>query len=110
MASGRISGRISRRIRMVAVLALVLGACSGVPEEATGPEIYALSCARCHGSQLEGGVGPALGVGSNAAGQPDEYLVTTISRGLGRMPSFSGTLTEDQILAVVAFVRDEQTG
>ncbi len=93
----------------MAVLALMLGACSGVPEGATAPEIYALSCARCHGSQLEGGVGPALGVGSHAADQPDEYLETTIARGLGRMPSFSGTLTDAQILAVVAFLRDEQS-
>jgi cytochrome c551 len=103
-------GRISLRTRVTAVLALTLTACSGIPEDASAPDVYALSCARCHGSQLEGGVGPALGVGSNSADQPDEYLVTTISRGFGRMPGFSGTLTEEQILAVVAFLRDEQAG
>lgn len=97
--------------RLSAVLALLLVAgCSSVPEDATAGEIYALSCARCHGSNLEGGVGPALGVGSAAADQTDEYLVTTISRGKGRMPSFSGSLTEAQILAVVDFLREQQAG
>ncbi|MGF1666794.1 MAG: c-type cytochrome [Acidimicrobiia bacterium] len=105
-----VAARSSLRTRMVAVLALVLVACSGVPEDASAPDVYALSCARCHGSQLEGGVGPALGAGTNSADQPDEYLVTTISRGFGRMPGFSGTLTDEQILALVAFLRDEQAG
>jgi cytochrome c551 len=105
-----VTGRISVRTRMVAVLALVLAACSGVPEDASAPDVYALSCARCHGSQLEGGVGPALGPGSNSVDQPDDYLVTTISRGFGRMPGFAGTLTDEQILSLVAFLRDEQAG
>lgn len=82
---------------MILALVLVAG-CSSVPEDASGAEIYALSCARCHGSALEGGVGPALDVASNAAEQTDEYLITTISRGKGRMPSFSGSLTETQLL------------
>jgi mono/diheme cytochrome c family protein len=94
----------------VVLLASMLGACGGVPADASGPDIYSLSCARCHGSQLEGGVGPPLGPGSNSAAQSDEYLITTISRGLGRMPSFSGSLTEPQIMSVVRFIRHEQAG
>jgi mono/diheme cytochrome c family protein len=88
--------------------AVVLAGCSGVPADATGPDIYSLSCARCHGSELEGGVGPPLGAGSAAAEKTDDHLVTTISRGAGRMPSFSGALTEDQIVSVVAFLRERQ--
>lgn len=93
---------------MVVLALVVLTGCSSVPEDATGGDIFALSCARCHGSNLEGGVGPALGVGSAAADQTDEYLVTTIGRGKGRMPSFSGSLTEAQILSVIDYLREQQ--
>jgi mono/diheme cytochrome c family protein len=53
-------------------------------------------------------VGPALGAGSHAAEQPDGYLLTTITRGRGAMPSFSRTLSETQIEAVVAYLREQQ--
>lgn len=92
------------------VLALLLAGCGGVPEDATGPEIYATSCARCHGSNLEGGVGPALGSGAPSVDQSDEYLTTTISRGKGRMPSFGSALSDDQIASVVAYIREQQGG
>ncbi len=92
------------------VLALLLGACSfGRPaDDATGEEIYAQLCARCHGADLQGGLGPPLGPGSNSAIEDDGYLVFTIENGRGRMPSFSGTLTDDQVDLLVAYMRDVQ--
>jgi mono/diheme cytochrome c family protein len=53
-------------------------------------------------------VGPALGPGSNAATQADEFIVLTVTRGRGRMPSFGSTLTSEQIDRVVAFLREQQ--
>ncbi len=91
-------------------LALVLTACGRIPEDASGIEIYLQACARCHGAELEGRIGPALGAGSDVADQPDQYYVTTITRGKGRMPSFRATLTEEQIERVIAFVRSRQIG
>lgn len=87
--------------------ALMVTAC-GPDEAATGPEIYAQVCARCHAADLSGGVGPALGPGSSAAGQPDEFLVQTITDGRGRMPSFRQTLSAEQIERIVSFLRAEQ--
>lgn len=90
---------------------LLLTGCTTVPEDASGAEIFGLLCARCHGSSLEGGVGPQLrGPDAASASQPDEYLTTTISRGKGRMPSFRSTLSDDQISRVVGFIREQQSG
>jgi mono/diheme cytochrome c family protein len=90
---------------------LVLSACSlGAPDEdATGEEIYAQLCARCHGADLSGGVAPPLGSDSNAATEHDEYLEFTVSNGRGRMPSFP-SLSEQQIDRLVGYIREVQGG
>ncbi|MGH8873840.1 MAG: c-type cytochrome [Acidimicrobiia bacterium] len=91
-------------------LLLALAACTGSPPpDATGEEVFVQVCARCHGEDLAGGAGPAIGSGSNAASRPDEFLVQTIERGRGRMPSFSGTLSDDQIARVVEYLRMRQS-
>jgi mono/diheme cytochrome c family protein len=94
---------------ILALLGLLAGACVGRPsEDATGEEIYLQLCSNCHGDGLEGAIGPALGPGSNAASRPDEYLRVTITEGRGRMPSFSSTLTGDQVERLIDYLREEQ--
>jgi mono/diheme cytochrome c family protein len=98
-----------KRGLLAALSTVLLTACTGGPApDAGGDEIYGLLCARCHGAELQGGVGPGLGVGSPSAGRPDEYLLTVITRGQGGMPAFGNTLSEDQILRLVAFIRERQ--
>lgn len=93
-------------------MVLLLGACSvsRPPEDASGEEIYAQLCANCHGADLEGGVGPPLGPGSNAAEQPDAFLEVTILAGRGRMPSFSSTLNQAQVDRLIGYIREVQAG
>lgn len=99
------------RIAAAVVAAVALSACDGgPPPDASGEEIYLQSCARCHGEDLGGGIGPPLGGDSAAAHQPDEFYHQTIADGRGRMPSFSQTLTEGQIDRVVEYLRIEQGG
>ena len=97
---------------VVAVLAALVGAgcSSSITPDASGDEIYKALCTRCHSGDLTGGVGPALGPGSEVADQPDAYLTQTITSGFGRMPSFRNTLTEDQITRLVEFLRTRQAG
>lgn len=80
----------------------------GPPAAATGEQVYEQVCARCHAGDLSGGVGPAIGPGSNSAEQDDEFLRLTIRDGRGRMPSFRNTLTEEQIDRVIEHIREEQ--
>ncbi len=78
-------------------------------------EIYAATCAACHGADLEGGGGflnprgPSLGPGSAAAGRSDDYYTQTITRGQGRMPPVR-TLSDQQIALVISYIRSVQEG
>ena len=96
----------------IAVLvAALLNACGGggVPEDATGEEIYVQVCARCHGDDLRGGTGlPLIGEDARSIDKPERYFVQSISAGIGRMPSFRGTLSDEQILRVTRYVMEQQ--
>lgn len=90
------------------VTLLVSGCSTQVPDDATGEEIYLQLCGRCHGNELEGRIGSALGPGSFSASQSDEYLVFTIENGRGRMPSFGSTLDDAQVGVLVDYIRAVQ--
>lgn len=95
--------------RLLSLFLVLIVACTGAPpEDATGAQIYGQVCSNCHGDDLSGGVGPALGPGSPGADVPDDFVVETISRGRGSMPAFSRTLTPEQIARVVSFLRERQ--
>ena len=99
--------------KILATLMLILigsGCSTDIALDADGQEIYSALCTRCHSSDLSGGVGPALGAGSDVANQPDTYLTQTITSGLGRMPAFRSTLTSEQVQRVVDFLRTNQAG
>jgi cytochrome c551 len=76
----------------------------------TGAELYETHCSACHGSSLEGGIGPRLDAGSDAADLTDSRLVMRISEGRNGMPAFSETLSEDEIDQILGFIREEQNG
>lgn len=98
------------RIVGVALVASLVAGCTGrPPADATGEEIYLQLCSNCHGDDLSGGLGPALGPDSNAADQPDEFLEVTISDGRGRMPSFAASLDDEQMGRLIAYLRSEQS-
>jgi mono/diheme cytochrome c family protein len=75
---------------------------------ARGEAVFAANCVVCHGSNLEGVVGPALGSGSNTASLSDDELAATITNGQSAMPAFSGVLEPEEIAGVIAYLRDAQ--
>jgi mono/diheme cytochrome c family protein len=73
-----------------------------------GASIYATRCAGCHSADGSGGFGPALGGGVVVSTFPDAAdQVALVKGGRGSMPSFSTSLTDEQIAAVVAYTRDQ---
>lgn len=92
------------------VLLLAAAACGGSTEGLEGGELYEASCAHCHGSVGEGGVGPAVGPGSNTAVVlTDEQIVGVIRVGPGAMPG-SPNLSDAQVQSLVDFLRELQSG
>src|SRR6185436_7523738 len=106
--------RVTQRITAVAVAAFVIllftnepQKAAPVPEKGTpaGQAIFATRCASCHGLDGGGGFGPALaGVVTGRYPDPaDEEAV--VANGRGAMPSFSDSLSPEQIKLVVDFTR-----
>ena len=76
-----------------------------------GQEVYTSTCADCHRSNGEGlpNAIASLAKSGFVAGDPIP-VVTVILEGrkgnLGRMPAWKDTLTDQQIAAVVSFIRN----
>jgi polyvinyl alcohol dehydrogenase (cytochrome) len=68
-----------------------------------GERVYARSCALCHGGSGEGATGPSL------VGVEDRLTIeqhrSVVQDGRGRMPGWSGSLSAEEIEAVVDYER-----
>lgn len=94
---------------LLLAVSIVAVACGGGPDATTlGADLYEVSCARCHGDNLEGGIAPALGPGSpSATSLSDDQLIGAIRIGPGAMPGF-GRLSDEQVRSVVDYLREVQ--
>lgn len=110
------------RSAWVLVLVLAAVACIGCDkpkDQATqGRELFASTCARCHGADGTGGLptvagGPAPRNFHDHAFQlshTDEQLKLTITNGKGTaMPGFGKTFDDAQLAALIAHVRSLDT-
>lgn len=81
-----------------------------VPDAAASGATFRSKCAMCHGQD---GAGSTVGKSMNVPDLrspavqklPDAQLAQIISDGKGGMPSFKGSLSEDQIHSLVSYVR-----
>ncbi len=91
---------------LIAALSVVAAACSGAPSTDTfGEDLYNVSCGRCHGPNLEGGIGPAVDAGSRTALEFSDAQIADIIRvGPGAMPGFD-RLSDEQVDSLVEFLR-----
>ena len=88
------------------------------PLVARGRDIYAKACANCHGANLEGqpgwrtrrGLAPAHDETGHTWHHPDKMLLQVVRDGTvrmgGTMPAFRGVLTEEEMLAVLSFIKN----
>lgn len=74
---------------------------------ALGAQVYAQSCASCHGDQGEGHIllpqAPALDDSEHAWHHPDGQLLEFIRAGGAQMPAFGEQLEDDEIVAVIRY-------
>jgi mono/diheme cytochrome c family protein len=96
---------------LVAVIALFANQGDAVPDSAStspGAEVFAANCARCHGADGGGGVGPQLADGAVVDAYPEiADQIALITDGRGGMPAFGGTLSPEEIEAVAVYTREE---
>lgn len=72
-----------------------------------GYDVYLANCARCHGQDGQGGIGPKL-AGVVTADFPDaREEVAVVRDGRAGMPSFKDDLSAAQIQDVVAYTRTQ---
>jgi len=75
-----------------------------------GAQIYATSCARCHGGDGRAQTAKGKQTGAtnftSAKWKPSEArAIRAITNGKGKMPAFKDTLSADEIKAVWAYIR-----
>ena len=75
---------------------------------AEGAKLYSVACSHCHGPEGQGTpIAPALNVQSFLSETSDQAIKAIISQGVPdtRMPAWGGRLTDDQLNALVSFIR-----
>ena len=74
-------------------------------------EVYAASCASCHGPNLEGGKGGSLRDGQWKHGGDNASLLRSIREGFPQsgMPAFGETIDEAEALALIAYIQEVAT-
>jgi mono/diheme cytochrome c family protein len=71
-----------------------------------GAQIFAASCASCHGADGGGGTGPQLAGGAAAKRFPSvDDQIRFVTDGSGAMPAFGGQLSPREIREVVEYTR-----
>ena len=103
--------RIGRRAWIAGSLALTTFSLVGLqakPDKVN--ELYLESCAACHGSKFEGGLGGNLADGQWKNGSSDSDIARVISQGLPNlgMPAYEKTLSAEQIRSLVVFIREKE--
>jgi len=81
------------------------GADDAVQAVSEGERLYRNRCMACHGGELEGGFGPELrGIGERMS---RDEIILAVRDGTGLMQPFRDRLTEEEIAAVVDWIRSQ---
>ena len=96
------------KLAMIAAL-LALGTAGALAQDDTA-SLYKSKCGVCHGPDGKGSpAGQKMGVrdfhSPEVAKESDDELFKITKEGKGKMPKFDGKLTDDQIKALVKYIR-----
>ncbi len=96
------------------IKSLVLVGClalAGSAFAADGAATFKAKCAMCHGADGSASTGMGKSMGLKALGSPevqkmsDADMTALVANGKGKMPAFKGKLSDEDISAVVKYVK-----
>jgi mono/diheme cytochrome c family protein len=105
---------VKLNLNYVAIFCLAASMAAPAFAQGAGADTYKAKCAMCHGADGLGATpsGKALKAASfkdpAIVKAPDAELIGVVNKGKNKMPSYAGKLTDDQIKAVVAYLRTLQ--
>lgn len=93
-------------MRLPTFVMLALVAATPALAAPDGKALFAANCSACHQAQGEGieGAFPALAKNKFVVGDP-KVVASTVLNGRGGMPAFRDSLQDDQLSAILSFVR-----
>jgi mono/diheme cytochrome c family protein len=96
-----------RRLQWVALFGLVIALALPPMAAAQAGDTFKAKCAMCHGADGSGKA--AMGTkdlgSADIQKMSDADLTGAISKGKGKMPAYTGKLTDTQISGLVAYIR-----
>lgn len=89
-----------------AVTLFVFNSCA----QPNGAELFQQYCATCHGTDLNGGNAKSLVDGVWQFGDQDSYIFRNVKFGITHlgMPAYESALKDEEIRAIIAYVRDAE--
>jgi mono/diheme cytochrome c family protein len=98
-----------RSIRLALFVAVVVGLMlTNVAFAQSGADTYKAKCAMCHGADGKK-ENPTMGVkpltGPDVQNKSDADLIAVVTKGKGKMPAYGGKLKDEEIKAVVDYVK-----
>ena len=99
------------RTGMIAVTMLAATTMATAFAQSSGADTYKAKCAMCHGADglASGPAGKSMKVPPfNASKMSDADMIAETKAGKGKMPAFTGKLTDAQIKDVVTYVHTLQ--
>lgn len=103
---------MTKKMRSQVVLALVVSLAGSVSfAQSDGATTYKAKCAMCHGAtgMADSGAGKSMKIkpvnDPDVKAMTEAQMITITTDGKGKMPSFKGKLTDDQIKQSVDFYR-----
>ncbi len=105
---------MKNQIRVGVVALMVAFAATTVLAQDSGADTYKAKCAMCHGADGSGSTPAGKSMKAVPFSSPDLIkasdadLIAATKSGKGKMPAYSGKLTDPQIKEVVAYIRTLQ--
>jgi cytochrome c6 len=96
---------LSFRMGLITLMAgIAMCASSAIAQDAAAT--YKAKCAMCHGADGKGGkMGTRDFASADVKAESDAQLVDIVTKGKGKMPSYSGKLKDAEIKDLVAYIR-----